>query len=178
VPEIPDPDHQTNDARGSSPNHGLRTHPFNVTLHGLEELDQFSTDAERQAALKEIADEAADLTSKGYWLGVGILVGVTLSVWAGSAWLLTLASWPSAVKEILRWLVMATSFFLTLRWLHRWGAREELREKLLARGVPICIKCGYSLRGATPESTNCPECGQKIDERAAKILASGKNPLE
>ncbi|MCA9245197.1 MAG: hypothetical protein KDA32_14665 [Phycisphaerales bacterium] len=46
-------------------------------------------------------------------------------------------------------------------WLVGWTLREEarriIREQLRARGVPICIRCGYDLRGSpTPK---CPECG-------------------
>jgi hypothetical protein len=38
--------------------------------------------------------------------------------------------------------------------------RRSLREQLVARGVPLCLDCGYDLRGhATQTTMRCPECG-------------------
>ncbi|MHC4126690.1 MAG: hypothetical protein ACYSWT_03970 [Planctomycetota bacterium] len=39
--------------------------------------------------------------------------------------------------------------------------RRRIREELLARGIPVCLACGYSLRGQT--GTRCPECGRAFD---------------
>ena len=39
--------------------------------------------------------------------------------------------------------------------------RRMLRERLAADGVPICVPCGYDLRGQT--SPRCPECGTDFD---------------
>ncbi|MGQ9648617.1 MAG: hypothetical protein ACUVXJ_00735 [Phycisphaerae bacterium] len=36
-----------------------------------------------------------------------------------------------------------------------------LREQLVAKGVPICIYCGYDLRGQV--DPRCPECGKAFD---------------
>ena len=40
--------------------------------------------------------------------------------------------------------------------LFRDRTRRHLRERLVQLGVPICIPCGYDLRGSTDR---CPECG-------------------
>ena len=39
----------------------------------------------------------------------------------------------------------------------RRSVRRTLRRHLNSIGVPVCMCCGYNLRGAV--STNCPECG-------------------
>ena len=39
--------------------------------------------------------------------------------------------------------------------LFRDRTRRHLREKLIQLGVPICLPCGYDLRGSTDR---CPEC--------------------
>lgn len=36
-----------------------------------------------------------------------------------------------------------------------------MREELRKRGIPVCLHCGYSLRGV-PEP-RCPECGKPAD---------------
>jgi hypothetical protein len=38
-----------------------------------------------------------------------------------------------------------------------------LREYLQAQGVPVCLKCGYDLRGQV--EARCPECGTAFDAR-------------
>ena len=50
-------------------------------------------------------------------------------------------------------------------WLFNFGLRRPfqraLREALQRKGVPICLKCGYDLRGQT--EPRCPECGTPFD---------------
>lgn len=41
-----------------------------------------------------------------------------------------------------------------------------LREQLVAKGVPICIDCGYDLRGQV--DPRCPECGAAFDPKLIK----------
>jgi uncharacterized paraquat-inducible protein A len=36
--------------------------------------------------------------------------------------------------------------------------RRSLREQLVARGMQLCLHCGYDLRGQV--SPRCPECGR------------------
>ena len=47
--------------------------------------------------------------------------------------------------------------------LHRYSilpvARRLLRERLRERGIEVCIRCGYWLRGLGKDVTKCPECG-------------------
>ncbi|HPF41137.1 MAG TPA: hypothetical protein PK093_21060 [Phycisphaerae bacterium] len=47
--------------------------------------------------------------------------------------------------------------YALLRWRRR-SIQRNLRRQLIASGVPICIRCGYDLRGQ--EDARCPECGQ------------------
>ncbi|MGE5607712.1 MAG: hypothetical protein ACM359_00515 [Bacillota bacterium] len=50
---------------------------------------------------------------------------------------------------------------LCLFWLFRRRIQRTLRQQLLARGVPICLGCGYDLRGQL--EPRCPECGTPFD---------------
>ena len=45
----------------------------------------------------------------------------------------------------------------------RRSLRKFLRRRLTERGIPICLKCGYDLRGLT--EPRCPECGADFDPR-------------
>ena len=52
-------------------------------------------------------------------------------------------------------------FTLLYIWLLRTRVRKSLRRLLLEDGIPICLKCGYDIRGlSTPR---CPECGEEFD---------------
>ena len=49
----------------------------------------------------------------------------------------------------------AAGFVALLPWLHRSDAPREPREKLIARGVQVCTKCGYLLRGLPSSIGRC-----------------------
>jgi hypothetical protein len=44
-------------------------------------------------------------------------------------------------------------------WFARRQIRLYLRHEMRGRGIPLCLRCGYDLRG-TP-SGRCPECGTR-----------------
>lgn len=39
--------------------------------------------------------------------------------------------------------------------------RRAIRMELARRGIPVCVQCGYDIRGL-PEN-RCPECGEAFD---------------
>ncbi|MCY2952624.1 MAG: hypothetical protein NTU53_11725 [Planctomycetota bacterium] len=45
--------------------------------------------------------------------------------------------------------------------LFRKRIQRSLRSQLVARGTPICVECGYDLRGQL--EPRCPECGKAFD---------------
>jgi len=46
-----------------------------------------------------------------------------------------------------------------LQYLFRRPIQREIRRLLNERGIPICVQCGYDLRGADENAERCPECG-------------------
>ena len=46
-------------------------------------------------------------------------------------------------------------------WSMRRHTRRHLRVQLAKKGIPVCIPCGYNLKGNA--SGVCPECGTKIE---------------
>jgi hypothetical protein len=141
------------------------------TLAGLPEMELFENAAQRDAALHSIASEAGNPRAASWWIGLAILA-VSM---AAAFILLRLASrlvnWPGIIEESIRITGMFVCAAVMVRWLHRSGARKDLREKLLAAGIPVCRACGYSLRGHASDADRCPECGRTIDADARRILA-------
>lgn len=153
-----------------------RKHLFNFTLSGMEELDLFPNEASRQKALEETSSEVR---------GRDIAIGAAVVGLSGTGSLIlakiVLRNVPFAVPGILNstipFLCAMGAVWVSLVILHRWGTREVLRKKLLHAGVPVCIKCGYLLRGLANGIESCPECGRKIDESARKILSADQSSL-
>ena len=53
-----------------------------------------------------------------------------------------------------------TIFYAAILWL-LWAAPGAIR-RLRRKQRGLCIHCGYDLRGAPPDSANCPECGAAV----------------
>jgi hypothetical protein len=58
------------------------------------------------------------------------------------------------------------TYAAVFHWLFRSPIRRRLREELVKQGVPICIPCGYDLRGQS--EPRCPECGAAFDASLLK----------
>jgi hypothetical protein len=52
-------------------------------------------------------------------------------------------------------------------WLCRQRICRCLRDQLRAAGIPVCMECGYDLRG-DDSGMRCPECGSPFDDAAAR----------
>jgi len=57
------------------------------------------------------------------------------------------------VKVVSLNVALYVSFFLMIEP----TIRKKIREELVLRGIPICVACGYCLRGLSV--ARCPECG-------------------
>lgn len=147
-----------------------KVHPFNATLRGIEEVENFKTAEDRQRALTELGDE---VRLRDLALGITLCVAAAL----GSFWLMRAMFQYILPRSIPAWFATNACYaagligvLLTMRALHRWGAAKELRRKLIASGVPVCLECGYRLEGVPPRTEMCPECGKGIDASVLKLL--------
>lgn len=87
---------------------------------------------------------------KRVWLMIVLLAPLgAVPAWAHQS----LPSWASAAIILPCALMPALATSLIMRGY----IREVVRGDLAARGIPICVKCGYDLFGL--EASQCPECG-------------------
>lgn len=144
---------------------------FNFTLAGLPELEHFPDAATKQAALKAIEGSVG---WKDWLVSIGLVAAVAVAVQYGLRYLLRaqpITALHGELGDSLRIILTVAAVILTIRFLHRWGAGKFLRGKLLEASVPVCLHCGYLLRGLPAEATKCPECGKAIDERARALMS-------
>jgi len=125
------------------------------------EMALFETDAERKAALKSVQRHLFGRNWRFWLYGLAVLI-------------ITAAAAPSVVQVVLgygtRWgvstWITAPLLVLALITVYYWGigmlwersVQRFLRDRLRAAGVPVCLGCGYDLRGT--EAPRCPECGR------------------
>ncbi len=129
----------------------------------VPELDGFQTDEQAGEALKR----ARSSLSKG-WPFVGCVV---LLILGGLA--------PLSALRFSDWggcfigpycLMMGWPYI----WLRRAALRRSIREELCKAGIPICIACGYDLRGKfRPVAPNAGMCLMRIWSAAHRASMSG-----
>ena len=95
-----------------------------------------------------------------FWLTLVALAGLYMAVTILTAWTMTqyLGS-PDWVRDAAMGCCGVVVSLAAWR-LFRDRTRRHLRERLVQLGVPICIPCGYDLRGSTDR---CPECGTTFE---------------
>ena len=140
---------------------------------------------DQQSREQAIVEHARNVKGWDFVLGVVMCAGVGIAslilarlMAGGIAYLMvkfTPWSLPGGLREILMFALVIPCMYFTIRGLHRWGVRRDLRHKLLNLGVPVCLSCGYLLRGLSGAAAKCPECGAVIDSRARAALAAEAN---
>ena len=133
------------------------------------ELEHFETPAEGRRALKAWRKQL--MYRPRFWLaviGYTVAIGVTVALilvflrpWFG----LSAASFGAIVAG-----VTSGTGVTAIPWLWRRRCRRFLRAELISRGVPVCLPCGYDLRGQ--QEPRCPECGTRFDRQ---LIGAGTN---
>ena len=133
------------------------------------ELRQFADDIDADKAVRAAGSRLPWwVRSEGVFL-LTIPVASVLGVGAGLYIYGAFASSSMLTRAIVQACVFGVAWaaakaVLTILRLRR--MRRELRVELQKRGVPICIPCGYDLRGQS--EARCPECGKPFDPALLK----------
>ena len=95
-----------------------------------------------------------------FWLTLLALAGLYMTATTLAVWTITQrfgsSEWVHGVAGGCCGAVVSLAAWR----LFRERIRRHLCERLVQLGVPICIPCGYDLRGSTER---CPECGTTIE---------------
>jgi hypothetical protein len=134
------------------------------------EIELFPTKKARMDALK-----AVEARLRWHWARLLLYVLLVCAFILPPA--LLDCAWPGRVLPrgpmtiVVCTIVAVTFASLTTHVLFRKRRAREFRKLLRAQGIPICIHCGYDLRGQT--DPRCPECGRAFD---AALLAQAPPP--
>jgi len=117
------------------------------------ELNMLETDEERRDVLERAHSTVRwSSTILALWIAL-FPVAVMCKFWlVDRGWYL--------VWEILFFTSMVSLPFVAVCANYR-SVQRSLRLLLLKRGMPICLHCGYDLRGAT--GSRCSECGSEFE---------------
>lgn len=149
--------------------------PLNASLAGLPEMDYFESAAQREIALRRIGAEAGRPGTWGFWSGVGSMALIGVAVMALLKYAMRFVRWPGAFEDAITFIGPVLAALLLAIRFHRQSMPVMLRSELLNQGVPVCMKCGYLLRGLTVETGRCPECGRGFDGRVREILLQAES---
>jgi len=137
------------------------------------ELLLFPDDAARKAASKKA--NRASITSRRFWLCAAIITCAGIC-----SYYVLFPIQSSAMPKYLRLIVVLCvyAYFPVAGvaggiWL-RAVYRRSLRLQLQETGIPVCLHCGYDLRGQL--DPRCPECGQPFDPALLNRDAARKPP--
>lgn len=148
----------------------LAKHRLRLGLGHAQELDLFPSESDRASALFDLSQHPGSPTSAEWWIAFTFYVVFTAAASLAIAWWLQFVNWPIAVELSLPILTVATGFWIVRTFTRNRIANRFLRHRLIECGVPVCIACGYCLRGLLADTETCPECGKQIDAAIRRMI--------
>jgi hypothetical protein len=70
---------------------------------------------------------------------------------------------PRVLLAVVAELIVLVPLVGCAYWITARKVRRSLRRSLVASGVPVCLHCGYDVRGQV--EPRCPECGHEFDPK-------------
>jgi uncharacterized paraquat-inducible protein A len=136
------------------------------------ELEHFASRVDARKAVHEWKKRLIRMPR--FWFGVllytcavgGAVAAITF--WLGRRVHIPPIMWAGLVGGIT-----GVSGFVAINWFWRHHLQRHLRQQLVARGIPVCLKCGYDLRGQSVP--RCPECGTPFN---AELIAEPRSPTD
>lgn len=125
------------------------------------ELNYFDNPQDRVEALVQATKSALRRGAAGRKLcfhGLAVAAVVLIAIYLPVQQSVPLPPWAVVLLlSTLSYIVLETFF----RGQYVDAVRKDLRVRLLRLGAPICVKCGYDLRGQV--EARCPACGSAFD---------------
>jgi hypothetical protein len=143
-------------------------------VQGLPEWAMFPDEETRRRAIVEIERGMMPRSLKSV-LQFLLAVALFLAVPAVVSFLLTHIALPPMGQwnDRIMWGMILVGYTILVYLAIRKDMPRELRKRLLECGVPVCLGCGYDLRGQPSSSTRCPECGRTFEAKTMTLIQKG-----
>ena len=144
-----------------------------LLIKHIAELDSLDTQEDREALFEYLCDQVgggSDASGRGIRdLAISVLrqvlhFGPAVAFICGAAYL-PIPFWSSI---LLFGAVCVPLQMIVVLWVQKRRIRELARGYILLQGKPMCLNCGYDLRGQ--DVPRCPECGTECDARVKGIM--------
>ena len=121
------------------------------------ELGQLETEEERQAVFKQALQKVGKRPRFWLYMILGTVV-LPAGVYLVFSSVIRRIPMPRLLIAGLIGGIVAGSMAASWQFVFRSAIQEQIRLEMVARGVPVCMGCGYDLRGQV--EPRCPECGR------------------
>ena len=123
----------------------------------FSELEQLETKEERQAVYEQALKKV--YKRPRFWLymilGTVILPAVATIIFVRFGRAVPMPLW---LNGAMIGGIVSGSLVASWEFVFRRAIEEQIRLEMVARGIPVCLGCGYDLRGQV--EPRCPECGR------------------
>ena len=117
---------------------------------------------DRNAERKQLLRDAKRKMKHRGWYAAAVCVGVIGSVLAPQYFERRIGAYFSVSRTRLFGILVTGLAVAAVVWAIQrlWykPLRDQVRRELIARGIPVCLRCGYNLTGLS--EPRCPECGE------------------
>ncbi len=121
------------------------------------ELNQLETKEERQAVFTQALKQVCKRPRFWLYMILGTVV-LPAGVYLVFSSVVRRIPMPRLLSAGLIGGIVAGFFGGSWQFVFRRAIQEEIRIEMIARGIPVCMGCGYDLRGQVEQ--RCPECGR------------------
>lgn len=149
-----------------------------LIIASLPELQHFLTDEDRYRAIRAIEEQSYEPVSQKEENARLLLFCSLIAVFLSLGQLVGRSTqWPTLASTCVSFLLLISAGLLLRRLLEKRKWTKALREQLILANVPICVPCGYLLKGLPESTKSCPECGKVIGDDVRNILRKTNEPV-
>ena len=138
----------------------------------------FPDEESRRSAIAAIERGMMPRSIKDVLFFIAVVIVFFFVPWLVADFLASLLPPMGAWNKRLTWALAILGYTVLVYLAIRRDMPKALRGQLIKAGVPICVKCGYDLRGLPADRVKCPECGRAFDEEVVQLIRAAASSAD